>query len=59
MIGILNYKYLSNPIYYNDISLLILKEYFPQALSSLDYESFKKIMYLTIPNLFKPIATII
>ena len=61
LIGILNYKYLSNPLYYNDTSLPnFLKIVFPKAVSSVDYESFKENYILNnIPNLFKPIATIL
>ncbi len=57
--GILNYKYLSNPFYFVSPPEF-LKTIFPQAVSTMDYESsLEKYALINIPNLFKPIATIL
>ena len=59
LLGILNYKYLSNPLYLVSPPEF-LKTIFPQAVSNMDYEAAKERMSLiNIPNLIKPIATIL
>ena len=58
-IGIINYKYFTNP-FYQLSPPKFLNRIFPESISTTNYELFKaKYVLNNIPNLFKPIITII